>query len=206
MLKKEIRSSKEAYYFINGHRHGRLVTLKTYTEEQVAAARVEYQQFYRLPNGSHWPRHRFVQYIARLGKMDGLFAPNVVKNAALKGVVPAGFDVHHHIPLSLGGQNFVYNMCLIEKKTHQKMHKFIWNKIFQDMVKQAVLHPQMQFYVLLPDFPTVFKPKDLPFFLSEKEMKIFPTSLKPHRSAELVLRSSCPTYALSRCFKPVFMR
>lgn len=206
MLEKIIRSDREAYYFINHHQKGRLVSLKAYTEEQVASARHEYQQFYRLPNGSHWPRHRFVQYIARLGKMDGLFPKNVVKNAVLKGVVPSGFDVHHHIPLSLGGQNFVYNMCLIEKKAHQKMHKFIWDKIYQDMIKQSILNPQMRFYVLLPDLPVVFGINDLKMILSINELKSFPILRKPHRSAELILRSDCIKYLPTRQLEPIFMR
>ena len=70
----------------------------------------------------------FVRWLYRKGLLDK-YADMINLDRAAKGRVPHGFDVHHIIPLSGGGQNRFSNFCLIERS----LHKFINKKCFESV-------------------------------------------------------------------------
>jgi len=67
----------------------------------------------------------FVLWLYRSGKLDP-YAKQINLARAARGLIPHGYDIHHILPLSGGGNNKISNLCLIDKS----LHKFINKKCF----------------------------------------------------------------------------
>ena len=67
----------------------------------------------------------FVLWLYRSGKLDS-YAKQINLARAARGLIPHGYDIHHIVPLSGGGNNKISNLCLIDKS----LHKFINKKCF----------------------------------------------------------------------------
>lgn len=57
-------------------------------------------------------------------------------------IIPSGFDIHHKVPLSLGGKDNFANLVALTKEVHKKVHyepncsDFKNNKVFQSLTKR----------------------------------------------------------------------
>lgn len=91
---------------------------------------------------------KFVKWLWRKGYLEP-FKHQISLERARRGKIPFGFDVHHIVPLSCGGNNHVSNFCLIERS----LHKFINKKCFEPALRGA--HIGQTVYVELPDFGRV---------------------------------------------------
>ncbi len=67
----------------------------------------------------------FVLWLYRSGKLNP-YAKQINLARAARGLIPHGYDIHHIVPLSGGGNNKISNLCLIDKS----LHKFINKKCF----------------------------------------------------------------------------
>ena len=125
-------------------------------KEDVAEARFIYEQ---LNYENDKPVH-VVREMADRGFFDGLFSNKAVRVTKKKGVLPEGYQIHHIVPLKLGGSNSVKNLCVVDQETHAMLHQLIYQPIIDRMElgEKAVL--------ILPPFERVIKKEDrVKFFL-----------------------------------------
>ena len=103
--------------------------------------------------------------MADLGYFDGLFSNKAVRAAKKKGVLPEGYQIHHIIPLKLGGSNSVKNLCVVDYETHAMLHQLIYQPIIDKMQlsEEAVL--------ILPPFARVIKKEDRAKFFLFSELR-----------------------------------
>jgi len=64
----------------------------------------------------------FVLWLYRSGKLEP-YAKQINLARAARGLIPRGYDVHHIVPLSGGGNNKISNLCLIDKSLHKFINK-----------------------------------------------------------------------------------
>ncbi len=105
--------------------------------------------------------HLFVRWLYRRGLLDK-YAHVINLNRAAKGKIPHGFDVHHIVPLSGGGQNKLSNFCLIEKS----LHKFINKKCFEPALRGIKIGQTVA--IELPDFGPIALRRDYNGFIDRK--------------------------------------
>ncbi len=103
----------------------------------------------------------FVRYLYRKGLLDK-YAHVINLSRAEKGKIPHGFDVHHIVPLSGGGQNKLSNFCLIEKS----LHKFINKKCFEPALRGIKIGQTVA--IELPDFGPIALRRDYNGFIDRK--------------------------------------
>ena len=131
------------------------------------------------------PRHKFVQWLAYQGRLDGIFTKEIIADAK-KGFVPKGYNVHHRVPLSFGGQNDMSNFVLIEQSVHRMIHTYMLD-VFQSRLPEVpdgkeVPEGQKRF-VILPKLPKVMTPNDVPKYLrlfGERPKKKIPAAFFVH--------------------------
>ncbi|MEA1938399.1 MAG: HNH endonuclease signature motif containing protein [Pseudomonadota bacterium] len=77
-------------------------------------------------------RKRFMLWLVRTHKSQLLAAglTNYDLRKMREGYVPAGYNVHHKLPISGGGTNSFSNLCLIPIFPHNQIHKYIFEKIW----------------------------------------------------------------------------
>lgn len=115
------------FLFIPEKEHGEhcdtLCNIQTISDEVYAARRFKYHEF-KLAR-------QFVQHLARAHKLDGFFSQQTIEKAIKDGAIPEGYDVHHILPLNLGGENTFDNLCLIDRKAHKYYHSeildYVWS-------------------------------------------------------------------------------
>ena len=104
---------------------------------------------------------KFVKWLYRKGFLTP-YADKISLERCRRGRIPAGFDVHHIVPLSGGGTNHVSNFCLIERS----LHKFINKKCFEPAVRHLKIGESVE--IELPDFPKVALRRDFNGFIDKK--------------------------------------
>lgn len=104
---------------------------------------------------------KFVKWLYRKGYLDQ-YADVINLERAKRGKIPHGFDVHHILPLSGGGNNHVSNFCLIERS----LHKFINKKCFEPALRNVKVGGTV--VVELPDFPKVALRRNYNGFIDSK--------------------------------------
>lgn len=105
--------------------------------------------------------HKFVKWLYRKGYLDK-YTHKISLERARRGKIPHGFDVHHILPLSGGGNNHVTNMCLIERS----LHKFINKKCFDPPLRGAKIG--QTFEIDVPDFGRVAIREEYNDFIDRK--------------------------------------
>ncbi|MBQ3034758.1 MAG: HNH endonuclease [Alphaproteobacteria bacterium] len=135
--------------------------LKKIAKEDVAEARFIYEQ---LNYENDKPVH-VVREMADLGYFDGLFSNKAVRVAKKRGILPEGYQIHHIVPLKLGGSNSVKNLCVVDQETHAMLHQLIYQPIIDKMQldEEAVL--------ILPPFERVIKKEDRAKFFLFSELR-----------------------------------
>lgn len=103
----------------------------------------------------------FVRRLYKQGLLEK-YAHIINISRAASGHVPHGFDVHHIIPLSGGGQNRFSNFCLIEKS----LHKFINKKCFDPALRHIKVGESVD--IDLPDFGPIALRRDYNGFIDRK--------------------------------------
>ena len=95
----------------------------------------------------------FVLWLYRSGKLEP-YAKQINLARAARGLIPRGYDVHHIVPLSGGGNNKISNLCLIDKS----LHKFINKKCFDPALNR--IKEGETTIVNVPDFGRVALRRD----------------------------------------------
>ncbi|MDY6407693.1 MAG: HNH endonuclease signature motif containing protein [Pseudomonadota bacterium] len=103
----------------------------------------------------------FVRWLFKQGLLNQ-YADIINLERAASGRVPHGFDVHHIVPLSGGGQNKFSNFCLIERS----LHKFINKKCFDPALRGIRVGESVD--IELPDFGPVALRRDYNGFIDRK--------------------------------------
>ncbi len=135
--------------------------LQKVAKQDVAEARFIYEQ---LNYENDKPVH-VVREMADLGYFDGLISNKAVRAAKKRGVLPEGYQIHHIVPLKLGGSNSVKNLCLVDQETHAMLHQLIYQPIIDKMELGEVA------VLILPPFARVIKKEDRSTFFLFSELR-----------------------------------
>lgn len=119
---------------------------------------------------------RVVKEMAEAGFFDGLMSNKAVRVAKKRGCLPEGMQVHHIVPLKLGGSNGIENLCLVDAETHMLMHRLIYQPVLDrlEVGQEGVL--------ILPEFKRVIVKDDREDFFLYSELRKF---------EEKIVRSVC---------------
>ncbi|MBQ8251526.1 MAG: HNH endonuclease [Alphaproteobacteria bacterium] len=115
---------------------------------------------------------KVVQQMAEAGFFDGLMSNNAVRLAKKKGCLPEGMQVHHIVPLKLGGSNDIDNLCVVDAETHMLMHRLIYQPVLDrlEVNDEGVL--------ILPEFKRVIVKDDREDFFLYSELRKFEESTR----------------------------
>lgn len=144
----------------------RRIEVKRLNAAAVHARRKEYEKLFSIPLNTLRPkeqaeafgrrRHKYVKFLAYKGALTGCGLSRQELEEAKKGFVPKGYDVHHIIPLSLGGTNHISNLVLIPRKLHEKIHQYMFDALYKKLPECAEFKPAPEgekTYVFVPIFP-----------------------------------------------------
>lgn len=144
------------------------------------------------------PRHKYVQWLAYQGRLDGIFSKEIIEEAK-KGFVPKDYNVHHRVPLSFGGENDMSNFVLIEQSVHRMIHTYMLD-VFQSRLPEVPVGVEVpdgqKRFVILPKLPRVMTPNDVPKYLrlfSERPKQKMPKSFFIHPQVEEQTKANNPT-------------
>lgn len=115
---------------------------------------------------------KVVKKMAEAGFCDGLMSNKAVRVAKKRGCLPEGMQVHHIVPLKLGGSNSVENLCIVDAETHMLMHRLIYQPILDrlEVGQEGIL--------ILPEFKRVIVKDDREDFFLYSELRKFEESTK----------------------------
>lgn len=162
-------NTKEWYYKNNLLAMYRLVEIKRLDPEEVKKRRAEYMQ-----NKAIIVR-ALMKELAKTGQMKGLFKAHEIDNAS-KGIQPKGYEVHHIIPLSLGGTNEPANLMLVEESAdiqlHSQVHERIWNPIRDSVPYLPEGHKDLApVFVWLIELPRIMTREDEFLLCTQTELE-----------------------------------
>ena len=118
MLYQKSLNDKTAFWETNFTFDGKWQKLQRRSESEIASKR----KFFCFV------RRKFIRKCAQNGLLNHIFTKEQIKKA-LKGNLPDNYDVHHILPISLGGQNRPNNLCIIHKMVHNALHQRYWDII-----------------------------------------------------------------------------
>lgn len=107
----------------------------------------------------------FVKWCAYQGHLDEVLSKYELKLAKNKGYLPEDLDIHHILPLSgteYTNVNSFSNLCVLHKRTHQRINK----EIFQPQLKGMCKLPYGTMRVI--EVP-IFDPVDTKNILQERK-------------------------------------
>lgn len=140
---------------------GELVEVQRLTPAETDKQRKLYKQTYESYNSTKGQSiHRLMGYLAfknkqaheqnQPGVLDGKLSEQQIQEAA-QNIIPQGFDIHHLLPISLGGKSAYDNLFLIEKETHRNIHHCMDCVLAYIPYKQKNRAPdQPKFFIRLP--------------------------------------------------------
>lgn len=105
--------------------------------------------------GKKFLRHLLVKGL--LKPLRGRINPYKVR----AGKLPKGFDIHHILPLSGGGNNDLANLCLIERS----FHKFLNRRCFDPALRNIKEGDCVE--IDIPDLPPVARYRDFSHFVQQ---------------------------------------
>lgn len=112
--------------------------------------------------------NEFVKAVARKGLLNKLMKRRDVLYAIKTGRLPKRFNVHHYVPLALGGKNESSNLCIIERKLHGWLHAYLLEAIYRDVKLDG---SSKKAYLELPIKQDVLTVADAKLFFTEQEIK-----------------------------------
>lgn len=110
---------------------------------------------------------RAIQIMAQGGMLDRYFSKKIIKEAKKSGKLPKGYQVHHIIPIKLGGSNELNNLCIVDAETHTMLHRFIYQPLLEKLREGETA------FVKLPLFERVLYKEDRDRFFLHKEVRSF---------------------------------
>ena len=157
MISYKEHDNKIYFYETNATYEGKWVELKQCSEYETQQKR----NFFRKKYGSERKGNVFVQNCAKQGLFTHDMTQQEVELALTKGILPERFVVHHILPLSLGGENDISNLCVIHQDLHTALHKEHFNLIRNEW--DSTKNPEAYLYV----------PKEIPFLTMRDLNKFF---------------------------------
>lgn len=119
-------------------------------------------------NGLNSIKSDFLRQLAASGSMTGMFDEESIQLAS-KGLCPAGYDVHHIVPLSFGGKNRQNNFCLINRNAHRISNRRVFNEMARVLEKAQQDGETRPIYMEIPKFPAVVDTKSVYDYFKTKE-------------------------------------
>lgn len=172
LLKRQDEFGNTVYSFSNVRKgvKTKLHEVRQLSVHEIAWRRVEYMKKARI----HWyeltplerkinkinrlSKNKFIRDFAKLGHLYEHFASEVVEDAR-NGFSPDNFDLHHIVPIALGGKDVLRNMVLIHKNAHKP---FLHERVFDLLHKKIKPQPAdkeipngEKVFVEIPVFPYV---------------------------------------------------
>lgn len=135
--------------------------LKLISKQAHRKARWEYEREYYEGDKPT----RIIRIMAESGMLDGSFSNNVIKSAKKFGKLPEGYQIHHIVPLKLGGSNELSNLCVVDAETHVQMHRLIYQPVMDRMQENETA------ILLLPSFKNVICKEDREAFFLRAEIR-----------------------------------
>lgn len=109
----------------------------------------------------HIQNHNIVRNFARKGLMDNHFNRKVIELAENFGFKPRGFNLHHKMPICLGGRNYSDNITLIQGQLHERLHQLTTNALAAFFKENEPNKIAKAHYVLMPVLPPVLTKKNI---------------------------------------------
>ncbi len=109
----------------------------------------------------HIQNHNIVRDFARKGLMDNHFNRKIVELAENFGFKPRGFNLHHKMPICLGGRNYSDNITLIQGRLHERLHQLTTNALAAFFEENKPNKIAKAHYVLMPVLPPVLTKKNI---------------------------------------------
>ncbi len=103
----------------------------------------------------------FILWLYRSGKLDAYVKEMNLARAA-RGLIPKGFDIHHIVPLSGGGNNRLSNLCLIEKSLHKFINRYCFDPVLKRIKEGDTL------IIEVPDFSSVALRREYQSWMDKK--------------------------------------
>ncbi|MGN1063406.1 MAG: HNH endonuclease signature motif containing protein [Alphaproteobacteria bacterium] len=156
------------------------------SEEETKALREQYEKDNKI-------QRDFVKYLARQGVLELYFSKAYCRVARRRGTRPRGFQIHHIIPLSLGGTNDFSNLMLVHEDIHMEIHERIWDGIYKMMKEAGVGSTAM---VILPVLPPVMNKADICQLMSVEQLRQKMTAEKCRKQRDAYRNSTS-----KQCFR-----
>ncbi len=118
-------------------------------------------------------KKRFVKWAAHKGLLNNLLTPHEL-TAAIKGVLPKRFNIHHYIPKFLGGTDDFDNLCVIDKTLHDALHQNMWDEVERHCVigrRQYIALPPRRVVLTAADYGLFFSPEEIEKFSRQAAAK-----------------------------------
>lgn len=108
---------------------------------------------------------RLVKLLAESGKLNKYFSNNIIKKAKKTGELPNGYQIHHIIPIKLGGTDELNNFSVVDASVHRLMHKLIYQPILDRLADGE------KAFMVLPIFKSVINQDDHETFFLRRELR-----------------------------------
>ncbi len=132
--------------------------------DQHDAMKAAYDKKYNIKQHTHL----FVKELAHDANsgLAEMLHPAELRAAQHRGKMPKNCNVHHIIPLSMGGTNESSNLCLMDETLHMYLHQKLLDKV------RSALQEGETALLILPKFKRVYTNKDYNLFFSPEEIEI----------------------------------
>lgn len=111
----------------------------------------------------------FVKKMAASGELDGILNSKEIRRAIENGYLPDKYNIHHYVPLSMGGGHQEENLCVIDKKLHKWIHAYLLDPIYRDSKFDFLELKKV--YLILPPKKKVLTCADASLFFESDELK-----------------------------------
>ena len=111
----------------------------------------------------------FVKKMALSGELNEILSSEQLFQAKKCGYLPKKFNVHHYLPLSMGGGHQDENLCVIDKKLHAWIHAYLLDPIYRD--SRFDFSEGKKVYLMLPAKKKVFTQDDFSLFFTSEELE-----------------------------------